>query len=209
MTEENKAILNSLREQLNQLLKVANGGPLTIRSIIDILAKRGQAVLLILLSLPFCLPIQIPGFSTPFGILLAFIGLRVAFGRHVWLPKIIQEKEISFATLKKIASFAISVTDKFQFLIRTRMVWLVKNPASKIMNGLTIFFLALFLSLPLPIPFSNMIAAVPILAFGLAILEDDGVFIIVAYFLTLMFFLAIFALFWFGKEWFIAMREHL
>jgi hypothetical protein len=56
---------------------------------------------MLLFSLPFCQPIQIPGFSTPFGILLAFIGLRIAFGHRVWFPKKLLEKKISYRVLKK------------------------------------------------------------------------------------------------------------
>ena len=40
--------------------------------------ERGVAMLLLLLALPFCL-IPVPGLSTPFGIAVLLIGIRIAF----------------------------------------------------------------------------------------------------------------------------------
>lgn len=193
---------NSLAEQLNVLLKQANKEAITVKAVIDTLAGKGQAALLILLSLPFCQPIQIPGFSTPFGIVLAFIGLRIAFGRHVWIPKMILDKKISYSTLNRISSIAIKITEKLRFFTSTRIVWLVQNHSLHIFHGLTIALLSMILALPLPIPFSNLFAAFPILAFGFGIVEDDGLMIILAYILTVICFSFFTVLIWFGKEGF-------
>lgn len=191
---------NSLAERLNHLLELAKVQDISVKVAIETLAGKGQAVLLILFSLPFCQPIQIPGFSTPFGILLAFIGLRIAFGHRAWFPKGLLEKKIPYRILKKIASIAIKITEKLRFLISTRWGWLVNNSASHVFHGLTITALAFILALPLPIPLTNLLAAYPILAFGLGILEDDGLMIAIGYLLAFVCFSFFFALIWFGKE---------
>lgn len=191
---------NSLATQLNALLLLAKDEDITLRTVIDTLAGKGQAVIMILFSLPFCQPIQIPGFSTPFGLVLAFIGLRVAFGHRVWFPEVILNKKISYDILKKIASIAIKITNKLRFLTSTRLTWLVQTPALHILHGLTITLLAILLALPLPIPFSNLFAAYPILAFGLGLLEDDGVMIIIAYVLSILCLVFFAVVGWFGKE---------
>lgn len=190
---------NSLKERLNHLLSEAKGQPVSMRLITDTLAGKGQAALLILLVLPFCQPIQIPGFSTPFGIVLIFIGLRVAFGHHTWIPKKLLDKEISFKTLEKISDIAIKITNKLSFLTSTRLVYLVNKPALHIAHGLAIALMAFFLSLPLPIPFTNLLSAYPILFFGLGLLEDDGVMILLAYFFLFLCLLMFTFLFLFGK----------
>ncbi|MDP1879414.1 MAG: exopolysaccharide biosynthesis protein [Parachlamydiaceae bacterium] len=190
---------NSLAERLNRLLNLAKKKEVTLKVVMDMLSGKGQAVLLILFSLPFCQPIQIPGFSTPFGIILAFIGLRIAFGHRAWFPKTLLDRKIPYHVLKKIASIAIKITDKLKFLISTRLVWLVQKPILHILHGLTITFLAIFLSLPLPIPFTNLLAAFPLLAFGLGLLEDDGLMIIIGYLLAFLCFFSFVALIWLGK----------
>lgn len=191
---------NSLAERLSHLLNLAQTQDVSVKVVIDTLAGKGQAVLLILFSLPFCQPIQIPGFSTPFGIILAFIGLRIAFGHRAWFPKVLLEKKIPYKALKNIASIAIKITDKLRFLISTRLVWLVQNPSLSIAHGVTISVLATLLALPLPIPLTNLLAAYPILAFGLGILEDDGLMIAIGYLLAIFSFSLFVALIWFGKE---------
>lgn len=172
---------NSLAERLHHLLDETKGQDPTFRVIIDHLAKRGLAALLIILVLPFCLPIQIPGLSTIFGIILMFIGLRIAFGHRKWIPQMLLDKKVPYRILEKTASAAIKITDKLRFLTSTRLTFLVQNPTLHIFHGIAIATLAFLLALPIPIPLTNLFAAFPILAFGLALLEDDGVMIIVAY----------------------------
>jgi hypothetical protein len=38
-------------------------------------------------AFPFCTPIPLPGFSLPFGLVIAIIGLRLALGQKPWLPR--------------------------------------------------------------------------------------------------------------------------
>lgn len=192
---------NSLALQLNRLLDLAKTEDITIRTVIQVLAGRGQAILIILFSLPFCLPIQIPGLSTPFGLLIAIIGLRIAFGHRVWIPRKLLDEKIAYNQLEKIASVSIKLTNKLRYLISTRLTWLVKYPAARVIHGLTITFLGLFLALPLPLPFTNLLAAFPLLAFGLALLEDDGVFIIIAYLLTFFSLFIISSALAYGTSW--------
>src|SRR5262245_36890135 len=104
----------SLGKALMSLLEDAKGKDITILTIYETLAGRGFPILLILFSLPFSFPITIPGLSTPFGLLLAFLGLRIAFGQHPWWPKWILNKTVSFATLEKIVENLLWFIQKLQ-----------------------------------------------------------------------------------------------
>jgi len=68
-----------LSEDLQHILDHADGEGVTIGKVVEILRGRGLDVLVILLALPFCTPIPLPGLSTPFGLVLMFLGLRIAF----------------------------------------------------------------------------------------------------------------------------------
>jgi len=194
-----KKKVNYLAELLNKLLKDEQDENVSVRVIINALAGRGQAALLILLVLPFCQPIMLPGFSSIFGIISIFIGLRIAFGHRTWVPEKLLEKKIPFSTLKKIAAVAITITDKLRFFTSTRLVYLVNNPILHIFHGLSIALLAFLLALPIPLPFTNLFTAYPILLFGLALLEDDGVMIILAYILFFLCLAAFGSLIFFGN----------
>ncbi len=173
---------------------------LKIGTIFSTLAGRGYPALIVIFSLPFCLPITIPGFSTPFGIVLALIGLRIALGRHPWWPKWVLQKTLHGNHVNLIVEKTIKTVKWLQKLVRPRWVFLTNNPLLHRMHGALIFFLSALLSLPLPIPFTNMLSAFPILCVGIGLLEDDGLAIVLGYLLALLCFGIFVGLFLFGKN---------
>lgn len=191
---------NALAEELNLILKNIEPEGISLRALLYSLSGKGQALLLILMSLPFCQPISLPGFSTILGFFLAFVGLRISFGHQSWLPSYILDRKISKKNFEKIASFAIYITNKLKFFIRTRLVFLVENTLWHIFHGLTITLLAILLALPLPIPFSNLLCGYPILFFGLGLLEEDGVMIILAYIFAILCVIFFLVIAWLGIE---------
>lgn len=185
----------SLKEGLNILLeKSTRSSNLVIEEVLTTLSGKGRSLILIFLSLPFCQPVQIPGLSTPFGILIAVIGLRIAFEKRIWLPKRILSKTISSITIQKITQKSLNLMNKTKRFMHPRLKWLCDNWAMKIFNGLLIFLLGLFLALPLPIPLTNLVAGWSIFLLNLGLLESDGFFVIIGYLsslITIIFFILI------------------
>ena len=195
--EASLTFLSSLRKVLELTQKVEK---IEIEQVFIILGNRGASALVVLFSLPFTFPLQIPGFSTPFGILLAFLGSRIVFSRPLWCPKRFRKKSFSSQSIAKLVDKTIRVVAYMQRFLRPRFPILVKNPLFSCLNGFLIVVLALILSLPLPIPLSNMLTAFPMLSLGLSLLEEDGLLILIGYFLSLVCFSAFFALFLFGRS---------
>lgn len=189
-----------LKTVLSHLLVEANHQPMTYRTICQILAGKGYPALLIILSLPFCTPITIPGLSTSFGLVIAFIGLRLAFGYHVWWPDWLMDKTMSYSTLEKVVQKTITFINWIQKILYPRLEFLAINPILNRIHGLLIFFLALVLALPLPLPFSNMLPALPILLISLGLLEDDGVFVLLGYLFAFICFSIFGVGFWKGAQ---------
>lgn len=183
--------LPSLEDEIVLLQNEAKGKSLSIEKILGILSDKGRLLILILLCLPFCQPIQIPGLSLPFGLVIAFMGLRVAFRKQAWLPKKLIVKEVPAHTIELITTKALAVIRKLKPWIHPRLVWLSRAPVMEKVNGLILCVLGIFLALPLPIPLSNLTAAWSIFLIALGMLEDDGVCILIGYaisLLTLIFF---------------------
>ena len=178
----------TLEEQIVTLKRENEKASLSLREILSILSGKGKSVILLFLSLPFCLPLQIPGLSIPIGILIAFIGLRMAFGKHIWLPKGFLEKKIKQRTLQKITDKTLRLVKRVKRWVHPRLSGLCYYPAVYIVNGLLIFILGLCLALPLPVPFSNMSVAWSIFFVELGLLENDGLFILMGYFFSLVVF---------------------
>lgn len=182
----------TLEEGILLLRKEAKGISLSIAEILCILSGRGRSLILILLSIPFCQPIQLPGLSTPFGLAIAFIGLRIVFGKRIWLPKKLLIKKVPSAVFEKITDKTLTLARKIKFWIHPRLIWMCHSSCMKKMNGLIIFILGIFLAFPLPIFLSNLTAAWSIFLVSLGMLEDDGVFVLIGYLvflLTVAFFL--------------------
>ncbi len=191
----------SFLQMLDCLLDLAKKQKkIQIKEIFSILQGKGYAALLILFSLPCSFPVQIPGFSTPFGIILCFLGLRLIFSHHIWWPEWILKKELN----SDHVIIAVEKVKKIFLIVQKgttpRLKSLSQNTVLRRVNGLLVAMLAAFLALPLPIPLSNMLAALPILFLGLGLLEEDGVIILFSYFLFLVGCLGVIFLFVFGAE---------
>lgn len=188
----------TLTDLLDDLLQLSDGKAMSLGQICEHLYGRGYGILLVLFSLPFCFPISIPGLSTPFGLLLAFLGIRMAYVRNPCWPGWLMQKEVPYETLCKVIVKTQIIIKKLQKILKPRLIMLVVQPIAHRMHGLLIFALAFLLALPLPIPLTNMLTAIPICCLGLGLLEDDGIAVIVAYILALICFIAFAAIFYFG-----------
>lgn len=171
----------TLEEALAILLEKTREKSLTIKEIVETLSGKGRSLILIFLSLPFCLPVQIPAISLPFGLIIALIGLRSSVSKHIWLPQFLLSKKVSAISIQKIIDKSLRFIKKMKCLVHSRLNWVCHNSVAHIINGLVIFFLGIFLALPLPIPFTNLAAAWSIFFIALGLLEDDGVFVLIGY----------------------------
>ncbi len=170
------------------LLKEATekANSLSIKEILIIMKGKGRSIIMILLVLPFCQPFQIPGLSTPFGLVIAFLALRSTIGKGILFPKRLLDKKIEKHTLDKMIQMGLKVSSKLKFIFHQRLNFFTQSPLMKKINGLSVMIAALFLALPLPIPLSNLIAAWSILWINMGVVEDDGFVVLVGYFFFLV-----------------------
>lgn len=180
-----KPLRKTFEQELSLLLEMSQKvDRISIGELLQILSGKSSSILLILLVLPFCLPIQIPGVSTPFGLMTMFVGFRMIFGKDLWLPKRLLTTTVSSKHLRMVARKGLVVINKMKRFITPRMVWIFYIPFIGIFDGILISVLGFLLALPLPIPFTNLAVAYPILILALALLEDDGALLIIGYVLS-------------------------
>jgi len=192
----------SFSDTLRHLVERAQGRPVSIAQVMEWIGDRSHATLMALFSLPFCFPVSIPGLSTPFGAMIALLGIYVVFNRRPWVPGFVARRQITFETLTKLTEKALWVTKKFERWLHPRLETLCLHPAFHRMHGMTVFFLAVILMLPLPLPLSNTVAALPVFLIALGMLEEDGAFIIAGYVGILPCLAYYTALVWLGLEGF-------
>jgi len=172
---------SSLSHDFSALLERANGNPMTIGAILDTLAIRGHALLLVFFSFPLCLPVGIPILTTLLGPLLAFVSFFLIFGRRPWLPKRLRNRSIPYESLDRLVNRLMPLALKVEKHLHYRLLFLTEEGPMIRLHAVYMCLLSLVVSIPLPILFLNLVAALPILLLSLGMLKRDGFFVILAY----------------------------
>lgn len=183
-----------LSEELTDLLARLGTRPVTLREVIYVLRGRAYTLLLILLSLPFLTPLPLPGLSTPLGLMIAFIALRLALGQRPWLPRRLQRKELPAEFFAKVFRLSARVIRVIETFLRPRLAVISTPGALLRVHALVMLLAALALMLPLPIPLSNSLPAWTILLLAAGMLERDGLFILIGhgmFLLTVLYFVVL------------------
>lgn len=170
-----------LSEELADLQQRFAEKPVTLREVIYTLRGRAYTLLLILLTLPFLTPLPLPGLSTPFGLAIGFIAMRLSLGQKPWLPMRLQRRELPAGFFGKLFTVAARVIRFLEKFLRPRLPVLTASGVLLQLHAFVMLLAALTLLLPLPIPFTNSFPAWAILLLAGGLLERDGVFILGGY----------------------------
>lgn len=170
-----------LSEELAELRMHAGERAVTLREVIYTLGGRAYMLLVLLLALPFITPIPLPGLSTPFGLAIALIALRLSLGQRPLLPMKLQRKELPAGFISKLFGIAEKILRFFEKFLRPRLTFLTDTPLLVQLHAVLMLLAALVLLLPLPIPFTNSFPAWAILLLAAGLLERDGLFILAGY----------------------------
>jgi hypothetical protein len=76
-----------LSDAFRALEAVAGEGSPTLGAIVQEMGRRGHAMVILFLTLPFSLPLPVWGLSTPFGLVIALTALHMMLTRRLWLPR--------------------------------------------------------------------------------------------------------------------------
>ena len=170
-----------LSEEIAALRDRFKNGPLTLGEVVTVLQGRAWTLVLILLSLPFITPGPLPFLSTPFGIAIGLISLRLALGQRPWLPKRVMEKPLPPGFFGKVLQFSSGVLRLLEKLLRPRLSWFAEIPLFARIHGFAMLVGAAVLLLPLPVPFTNAFPAWMIVLIAGGLLERDGLAIALGY----------------------------
>jgi hypothetical protein len=165
-----------LSTDIDRVLDAFAHREVSLGEIIALMQQRAYSFLLLIVALPFCTPVPLPGLSTPFGLVIAFIGLRIACGLTPWLPERMLRVRLPAKWLPRMFRAAEHPVRWIEHFLRPKFSVLVLTPALRRLHGVVIGVCGLLLLLPLPIPFTNFFPAVAIALLACAMLEADGRF---------------------------------
>lgn len=209
ITPPNPSQPRKLSEEFALILKEFEVETVTLREVLGLLHGRGYVLLIMLLALPFCTPIPLPGLSTPLGLIIMIIGVRLALGAKPWLPGRLLDTRLPPEIFTKVFVVTRKLVLAFERLLRPRLLWMTGSPWLEQAHAVPLVICASMLLLPLPIPFSNIVPAWGILLVAGGLLERDGYFLIAGYVATIFTagFMALIAIF--GRGTFDALWQWL
>ncbi len=163
-----------LSGQLRDLSSQFGNQRMRLDELIAVFRGRTLYVLLIILALPFLLPMPLPFLSTPFGLLIALTGFRIALRRKSWIPARLADKEVPAGFLPKLLAVAGRITGWLERLARPRWVSPGNLRGFHRLTGGLIACGGVLLLLPIPVPLTNLFPATAVLLFATASLRRDG-----------------------------------
>ena len=160
--------------------------PVRLEEVIVVLQERAYTLLIIILALPFCVPVTVPGLSTPLGLVIAVIAGRFALGLPPWLPRRLLVTSLParyFRTLMETTSKVVRLLER---VLRPRWLAVTATPRLVRLHAFMVCIAAITLLIPAPIPFSNTLPALGILFGAAGTMERDGVAILIGYLFTIL-----------------------
>lgn len=148
-------------------------GDVTLDEMLNLAGERTFGFLFVLLSLPSALPIPAPGYSIPFGIVMALLAVQLITGaEQPWLPKNWGKKGFE---RKKVCGFmeaGVPWLERIEAVSRPRLLAVCTNPLGRLFIGLAILLMSI--SMMIPIPLTNTLPAIGIFVTGFGLVNDDG-----------------------------------
>jgi hypothetical protein len=153
----------------------------TVGEIVHRFGRRAFGALLFFFSAPNWLPLP-PGSSTFLALPLVLLTPQVAIGvRGPWLPRFVDDRKMKRPEMARGLRKLVPTLQRVERVSRPRLLWMF-GPIGDRVIGLTAFLLSLVLLLPIPL--GNMAPAAAIAAFGLAMVQRDGVLALIGYAIT-------------------------
>ena len=169
-TEETKVRLS---EELELFLDGLGGEDSTLGALLDSISAKGFGLLLMVLALPAALPIPAPGYATPFGLLMVFLGTQMLIGKRTpWLPEVLRKKRLRHSTCAFAVRNSGKVLHLVEWLVRPRLSGLARNRIFLAAVSLVIILMASFMILPIPL--TNTAPSFVIFLLAAGMLEEDG-----------------------------------
>jgi hypothetical protein len=159
---------------------------ITLHDLLAQLGERGLLMFCMVLTVPFLVPLSIPGSSIPFGILIALNGVGLIAHRTPWLPGCLMHRHLPRAQIVALSAKGVQLFGRLERIIHPRLLPLTHGATMGRVNGILLVLSGLLLTAPLPLPFSNALPAYAALLLAAGTLERDGYFVVAGYVMMLL-----------------------
>jgi len=149
----------------------------TMGALRDALDDRGFGVLILIFALPNLVPVNIPLLSAVLGLPLVLLAAQLAYGRHKpWLPDWLARQSFPRLGFAAVVMHASPYLERAERLLRPRLPGLLSWTGERLI-GVALLILGVVLTAPIPL--GNWLPAFAIAILGLALVEKDGVAVLI------------------------------
>jgi len=167
----------SLSDLLDDLKASTLGEEVTLKTLLEAFHERGFGFFLLLFALPAALPVPAIGLNAIIALPLLILTAQQAIGRHtIWLPESWLAKSVSKNKIDGYIDTANPWVKKIETLIRPRLPFITQGLSSN-MIGILGFFMALAVSIPLPL--TNTVPSIGIVCMAIGVIMRDGLAVII------------------------------
>jgi hypothetical protein len=171
---------------LSEVIRTMPAEGLTLQGLLARLGDRGLLILCMVLTMPFLLPVSIPGSSIPFGVLIALIAVGLVTRRAPWLPDRLMHRRLARGQVVPLLEKGVRLFARLERLIHPRLWPLTHGPTVGRVNGILLGLTGLLMMAPLPLPLSNTLPAYGVLFLALGSVECDGCLVLAGYLMVLL-----------------------
>jgi hypothetical protein len=177
-----------LSKTLNTLLDdLPEGQKITVNWMISKTGGRGIYLVFIWLSLPFVVPVSLPGFSVVVGLVFLCLCWSMLFGEVGRLPRFIGDRPLPLNRESRFYRASMRFLVWLERWVKPRKSEWIHWQEVSTLNTLLLAFLAFLLVCPVPgvIPFTNSLPSYAVIAIAAGVMEEDGVCLSFGYILFL------------------------
>lgn len=177
----------TLRQRLHEVIEALPPDRVTLAVVLDLIGREGVLVFAVFLTLPFMVPVSIPGVSTVFGAVLVLVGLSVMYDRRPWLPARLMDRSFPADKLRAALHKGESWLAWLEKVCRPRFPRFCRGHFMTRFNGFMLVAGALLLMAPFGfVPLTNTLPGLAILFLAVGILQRDGGAIVLGYLTNLV-----------------------
>jgi hypothetical protein len=144
-----------------------------LADLVHLTGERAFGFFFVLLSLPSALPIPAPGYSVPFGIVIALLSIQLLAGRsEPWLPQRVLKQGMELTQIQGVLKSGLPWLKRIEGLSKPRLTAICTSVTGRVCIGFLITLMAC--SMMIPVPGTNTLPAIGVFVSGFGLLEDDG-----------------------------------
>jgi hypothetical protein len=171
----------ALSNKIEEIIHFCRGRKeLTVAEFLDQLGTKGPAILTLVFSIPFLFFASIPGLMMAFGVIIFLSGMRVAFGKPIWVHSHLRRKKISADKMAHRLVKWVKFLKKIEKTVHPRGTVFQQSPFLQTFNGFILSLCGFFLILHLP-PLTLFLPALGVFLLSIGVLEEDLWVMIAAY----------------------------